>query len=76
MLGWEVIPRVVISFLWIQNFAGAGHHASKKGTKDSIPESSALSPEVQGIPGVVVLYSKQSTKAEFVTEKHGKIIKC
>lgn len=74
MLRWEVIPRVVISFLWIQNFAGGGHHASKKGTKDSIPESSALSPEVQGIPGVVVLYSKQSTKAEFVTDKRGKII--
>ncbi|XP_033607221.1 neurotrophin 1-like [Cryptotermes secundus] len=70
MLGWEVIPRVVISFLWIQNFAGGGHQASKKGTKDSIAESSALSPEVQGIPGVVVLYSKQSTKAEFVTDKH------
>jgi hypothetical protein len=74
MLGWEMIPRVVIYFLWLQNFAGGGHHDSKKGIKDNIPGSSALSPEVQNTPGVLVLYSKQSTKADFFTDKKGKII--
>jgi hypothetical protein len=74
MLGWEAIPRVVISFLWLQSFAGGGRHDSKKGIKDNTPKSSALSSEVQNTPGVLVLYSKQSTKADFFTDKKGNII--
>jgi hypothetical protein len=76
MLGLEAIPLVVITFLWLQNFAGGGNYAAKKGndpgTKDHLSESSALSSEVQGTPGIVVLYSKHSTKVDFVTDKHGK----
>jgi hypothetical protein len=78
MLGWELIPHVAISFLWLQSFAGGRNHTAKKvikpGTRDNIPGPSALSPEVHGTPGIVVLYSKHSTKADFVTDKHGKIV--
>ncbi|XP_021931867.1 neurotrophin 1-like isoform X2 [Zootermopsis nevadensis] len=74
MLGWQVIPRVAISFLWLQNFASGRNHTAKKvikpATRDHVAGSSALSPEVHGTPGIVVLYSKHSTKAEFVTDKH------
>ena len=78
MRRWEAILLVLISLLWIHRCAGEGHQAAKKGdkarSKDAIPESSALSSEVQGTPGIVVLYSKQSTKADFVTDKHGNIV--
>jgi hypothetical protein len=78
MLGWEVIPHIAISFLCLQNFAGGRNHTTKKVikpvTSDHIPGSSALSPEVHGTPGVVVLYSKHSTKVDFVTDKHGNIL--
>jgi hypothetical protein len=77
MLGWEAFPLVVISLLWLDSFAAEGHQVAKKGdkprSKDNISGSSALSSEAQGTPGIVVLYSKQSTKADFVTDKHGKI---
>jgi len=78
MLRWEAILLVLISLLWIHSCAGEGHQAAKNGDKsrsnDAIPGSSALSSEVQGTPGIVVLYSKQSTKADFVTDKHGNIV--
>lgn len=78
MLRWEAILLVLISLLWIHISADEGHQAAKKGdkprSKDAIPESSALSSEVQGTPGIVVLYSKQSTKADFITDKHGNIV--
>jgi hypothetical protein len=78
MLRWEAILLVLISLLWIHSFAGEGHQVAKKGdkprSKDTIPGSSALSSEVQGTPGIVVLYSKQSTKADIVTDKHGNIV--
>ena len=78
MLRWEAILLVLISLLWIHSCDGERHQAAKKGDKprsnDAIPGSSALSSEVQGTPGIVVLYSKQSTKADFVTDKHGNIV--
>jgi hypothetical protein len=77
MLRWEAILLVVISLLWLHSFTGEGHQAAKNGdkprSKDNIPVSSALSTEVQGTPGIVVLYSKQSTKADVVTDKHGNV---
>jgi hypothetical protein len=78
MLGWEAIPLVLISLLWIHSCAGEGHQAAKivdkPRSKDTIPESSALNSEVQGTPGIVVLYSKQSTNADFNTDKYGNIV--
>lgn len=78
MLRWEGILLVVISLLWLHTLAGERHQAAQKGdkprSKDNIPGSSALSTEVQGTPGIVVLYSKQSTKADFVTDKHGNVV--
>jgi hypothetical protein len=75
MLRWEGILLVLVSLLWLHSFAGEGHQAAKKGdkprSKDTIPGASTLSSEVQGTPGIVVLYSKQSTKADIVTDKHG-----
>ena len=78
MLRWEAILLVLNSLVWIHSCAGEGHQAAKNGDKprsnDAIPGSSALSSEVQGTPGIVVLYSKQSTKADFVTDKRGNIV--